>query len=109
MNTINDKMLANAALLFVLALVFVVIASGWHHHRIPGVDVPDPLMYTSFATFGLWVLWIMGLVLLALVAGRFRCAVCPFGWLNGLLSRYGLNRPLPPWLGGMLPVTLLLV
>ena len=95
--------------LLVLALVFVVIASGWHHHRIPGVDVPDPLMYTSFATFGLWVLWIMGLVLLALVAGRFWCAVCPFGWLNGILSRYGLNRPLPPWLGGMLPVTLLLV
>ncbi len=95
--------------LLVLAIILVVIASGWHHHAVPGVDVPDPLMYTSFATFGLWVLWIMGLVLLALAAGRFWCAVCPFGWLNGLFSRYGFNRPLPAWLGGMLPVTLLLV
>lgn len=92
-----------------LALTLFAIASGWHHHLIPGVAAPDPLMYTSFATFGLWVVWIMGLVLLALVAGRFWCAVCPFGWLNGLLSRYGFNRPLPAWLGGMLPVTLLLV
>ncbi len=95
--------------LLALALTLLVIASGWRHHRIPGVEVPDPLMYTSFATFSLWVLWIMGLVLLALVAGRFWCAVCPFGWLNGLLSRYGFKRPLPSWLGGMLPVTLLLV
>lgn len=95
--------------LLTLAITLLVIVSGWHHHLIPGVDSPDPLMYTSFTTFGLWVLWIMGLVLLALVAGRFWCAVCPFGWLNGLLSRYGFNRPLPGWLGGMLPVTLLLV
>ena len=95
--------------LLALAATLVVILSGWHHHLIPGVDAPDPLMYTSFTTFSLWVLWIMGLVLLALVAGRFWCAVCPFGWLNGLLSRYGFNRPLPAWLGGMLPVTLLLV
>ncbi len=95
--------------LLALAITLLVIVSGWHHHLIPGVDTPDPLMYTSFATFGLWVLWIMGLVLLALVAGRFWCAVCPFGWLNGLLSHYGFNRPLPAWLGGMLPVTLLLI
>lgn len=92
-----------------MAIILVVIASGWRQHQIPGVDVPDPLMYTNFATFGLWVLWIMGLVLLALIAGRFWCAVCPFGWLNGLMSRYGFNRPLPGWLGGMLPVTLLLI
>jgi hypothetical protein len=95
--------------LLALAVTLLVIVSGWHHHLIPGVDAPDPLMYTSFTTFGLWVLWIMGLVLLALVAGRFWCAVCPFGWLNGLLSNYGFNRPLPGWLGGMLPVTLLLI
>ncbi len=95
--------------LLALAVTLLVIVSGWHHHLIPGVATPDPLMYTSFATFGLWVLWIMGLVLLALVAGRFWCAVCPFGWLNGLLSRYGFNRPLPGWLGGMLPITLLLI
>lgn len=95
--------------LSVLAITLLVIASGWHHHLIPGVDAPDPLMYTSITTFSLWVVWIMGLVLLALVAGRFWCAVCPFGWLNGLLSKYGLNRRLPGWLGGMLPVTLLLV
>lgn len=95
--------------LLVLAITLLAIATGWHHHRIPGVEVPDPLMYTNFTTFSLWVLWIMGLVLLAMVAGRFWCAVCPFGWLNGLMSRYGFNRPLPNWLGGMLPVTLLLI
>ncbi len=95
--------------LLALALTLLVIGSGWRQHRIPGVAVPDPLMYTSFATFSLWVVWIMGLVILALVAGRFWCAVCPFGWLNGLLSRYGLKRPLPGWLGGMFPVTLVLI
>ena len=95
--------------LLLLALTLVVIASGWHHHGIPGVTAEDALMYTSFATFGLWVLWLMGLVLLALVAGRFWCAVCPFGWLNGLFSRYGFGYRLPKWLQGMLPVTLLLV
>lgn len=95
--------------LLLLALTLVVIASGWRHHGIPGIAAKDALMYTSFATFGLWVLWLMGLVLLALFAGRLWCAVCPFGWLNGLLSRYGFQRPLPAWLGGMMPVTLLLV
>ncbi|WP_020676109.1 4Fe-4S binding protein [Geopsychrobacter electrodiphilus] len=95
--------------LSLLAITLLVIASGWHHHLIPGIAANDPLMYTNFATFGLWVLWLMGLVLLALVAGRFWCAVCPFGWLNGLFSRYGFKRSLPNWLGGMLPVTLLLV
>lgn len=95
--------------LSILLIILLVIASGWNYHAIPGVSVPDPLMYTSFTTYGLWVLWIMGLVFLALVTGRFWCAVCPFGWLNGLLSHYGFKRPLPRWLGGMLPVTLLLV
>lgn len=48
--------------LLALAVTLLVIGSGWHHHLIPGVAAPDPLMYTSFTTFGLWVLWIMGLV-----------------------------------------------
>ena len=46
--------------LAMLGFLLVMIAYGWHQHAIPGVAVRDPLMYTNFATFNLWVLWMMG-------------------------------------------------
>ncbi len=75
----------------------------------PGVDVRDPLMYTNFTTFNLWVLWMMGMVVVALLLGRSWCTVCPVGWLNGVVSRFGLRRELPAWLNNFVPVTLVLV
>lgn len=95
--------------LMMLALLLSMIAFGWHQHAIPGVDVRDPLMYTNFATFNLWVLWMMGMVVVAMLLGRSWCTVCPVGWLNGIVSRYGLRRDMPDWLQNFLPVTLLLV
>lgn len=92
-----------------LGLLLVMIAYGWHQHAIPGVAVRDPLMYTNFTTFNLWVLWMMGMVVAALVLGRSWCTVCPVGWLNGLVSRFGLRRELPSWLKNFIPVTLVLV
>jgi len=92
-----------------LALLLAMIAYGWNQHAVPGVEVRDPLMYTSFTTFSLWVVWLMGMVPLILLFGRSWCTVCPVGWLNGLLSRFGLRRELPDWLDSQLPFTLSLV
>ena len=95
--------------LAMLALLLAMIACGWHEHAIPGVAVRDPLMYTNFATFNLWVVWLMGMVGVALLLGRSWCTVCPVGWLNGLVSRFGLRREMPGWLNNFLAVTLVLV
>ncbi len=95
--------------LAMLGLLLVMIAFGWHQHAIPGVDVRDPLMYTNFTTFNLWVFWMMGMVVVALFLGRSWCTVCPVGWLNGLVSRFGLRREMPSWLNNFVPVTLVLV
>jgi len=95
--------------LAMLALLMAMIAYGWHAHAIPGVAVRDPLMYTNFATFNLWVVWLMGMVGVALLLGRSWCTVCPVGWLNGLVSRFGLRREMPGWLNNFIPVTLVLV
>jgi hypothetical protein len=95
--------------LAMLALLFVMIAYGWHQHAIPGVDVRDPLMYTNFTTFSLWVVWLMGMVVVVLMLGRSWCTICPVGWLNGIVSRFGLRRELPEWLNNFVPVTLVLI
>jgi len=95
--------------LVMLALLLVMIAYGWHQHAIPGVGVKDPLMYTNFTTLNLWVVWMMGMVGVALLFGRSWCTVCPVGWLNGLVSRFGLRRELPSWLNNSIPVTLILI
>ncbi|GAB4560676.1 MAG: hypothetical protein Tsb0017_17750 [Geothermobacteraceae bacterium] len=92
-----------------LVLLLAMIAWGWHQHAIPGVQTPDPLMYTSITNHLFWVWWLMGIVFVALLLGRFWCAVCPLGWLNGLTARLGLRRELPSWLNTYLPVTLALV
>jgi polyferredoxin len=95
--------------LAMLGLLLVMIAYGWHQHAIPGVDVRDPLMYSNFTTFNLWVLWMMGMVVVAMFLGRSWCTVCPVGWLNGLISRFGMRREMPSWLNNFIPVTLVLV
>lgn len=95
--------------LLMLALLCLMIAYGWHQHAIPGVDVKDPLMYANFTTLNLWVVWMMGMVVIALVLGRAWCTVCPVGWLNGLVSRFGLRKAMPAWLNNFVPVTLVLL
>jgi len=91
------------------ALLLGMLAWGWHQHVIPGVATPDPLMYTNLATQLFWVWWMFAVVLLALFFGRAWCAVCPVGWLNEVVARFGLARPLPGWLDNFVPVTLTLV
>lgn len=95
--------------LSMLGLLLLMIAFGWHQHAIPGVDVKDPLMYANFTTLNLWVVWMMGMVGVALILGRSWCTICPAGWLNGVISRFGLRRELPAWLNNFVPVTLVLV
>jgi len=92
-----------------LVVLLVMIALGWHQHAIPGVESKDPLMYVNLATYFFWVLWIMAVVFVALLFGRAWCTVCPLGWLNGVVSRFGLQRELPAWLRNFVPVTLTLV
>lgn len=95
--------------LALLGLLLAMAAYGWNQHAIPGVPVRDPLMYTNFATYLFWVLWIMGVVFVAALFGRAWCTVCPLGWLNGQISRFGLRLELPGWLQGFVPVTVVLV
>lgn len=92
-----------------LLLLLAMAAYGWRQHAIPGVPARDPLMYTNFATYLFWVLWIMGVVFVAALFGRGWCAVCPLGWLNGQVSRFGPRLELPVWLRSSLPVTLVLL
>jgi hypothetical protein len=95
--------------LALLGLLLAMAAYGWNQHAIPGVPARDPLMYTNFATYLFWVLWIMGVVFVAALFGRAWCTVCPLGWLNGQISRFGLRLELPGWLQGFVPVTVVLV
>jgi len=47
----------------------------------------------------MWVLWWPVLPLLFVLAGRFWCAVCPFGVISDLVQKVvGANRPVPRWL-----------
>ncbi len=92
-----------------LVLTVAMIAWGWHQHAIPGLTVPDPLMYTNLTSHLFWVWWLMGIVFVALLFGRLWCAVCPLGWLNGIASRFGLRRDMPVWLRNFIPVTIVLV
>jgi len=91
------------------ALLLGMLAWGWHQHAIPGVATPDPLMYTNLASQLFWVWWMFAVVFLALFFGRAWCAVCPVGWFNEVVARFGLARPLPAWLDNFVPATLTLV
>lgn len=95
--------------LTLLAFTIAMVAWGWHQHAIPGLTVPDPLMYTNLTSHLFWVWWLMGIVFIALLFGRLWCSVCPLGWLNGVVSRFGLRRDMPVWLRNFIPVTLVLV
>ncbi|PLX98486.1 MAG: hypothetical protein C0623_12490 [Desulfuromonas sp.] len=92
-----------------LVLLVAMAAWGWHQHRIAGLEVRDPLMYTNLTNHLFWVWWIMGVVFIAMLFGRGWCAVCPLGWLNGLTSRLGFRLALPGWLRNFIPVTLVLI
>lgn len=95
--------------LALLGLLLAMAVYGWGQHAIPAVPARDPLMYTNFATYLFWVLWIMGVVFVAALFGRGWCTVCPLGWLNGRVSRFGLRCELPGWLRGFIPVTMVLI
>ncbi|MDF1535369.1 MAG: 4Fe-4S binding protein [bacterium] len=81
--------------LLALAAMALVAAAAWGRRSIPGVEVPDPLMYTNLGNLLFWVFWLMGLVLLAPLAGRAWCGFCPLGAVNEVVARYGLGRPFP--------------
>lgn len=72
-----------------------ILFTAWGRWDIPGVDVADPLMYTNAGNLVFWVVWMMALVVLAPVAGRAWCGVCPLGTLNELAARWGFSRPFP--------------
>ncbi len=95
--------------LLLLALLLGMILLGWNHHDIAGVPAADPLMYTHGTSHLFWVCWMMGGAILAVVAGRFWCAICPLGWVNELSGRIGLRRRLPSALASKIPVALVLM
>jgi len=72
-----------------------MVATAWGRRGIPGVDAPDPLMYTNLGNLTFWVLWLMGIVLLVPLVGRAWCSVCPIGAMNEITSRFGLKKIFP--------------
>ena len=77
------------------AVMAGVVATAWGRRGIPGVDAPDPLMYTNLGNLAFWVLWLMGIVLLVPLVGRAWCSVCPIGAMNEFTSRFGLKKVFP--------------
>ena len=78
-----------------LVMMFLVMGTAWGRWRIPDINTPDPLMYTNLGNILFWVIWIMGLVMMAPLAGRAWCAVCPMGALNEWIARWGLKASFP--------------
>lgn len=53
----------------------------------------------NFGTTMTWVLWWPIIPILFLLAGRFWCAICPFGKLSDIIRKtIGANRPVPKFL-----------
>jgi polyferredoxin len=84
--------------LLALFAMVAVAAIAWGRRSIPGIDVPDPLMYTNLGNLLFWVFWLMGLVLLAPLLGRAWCGICPLGSINEVVARFGLGKPVPTFL-----------
>lgn len=56
----------------------------------------------NFGTTMTWVLWWPIIPILFLVAGRFWCAICPFGKLSDIIRKLvGSKRPIPKFLKNM--------
>ncbi len=81
--------------LFNLVVLGVMVYYSYSYYDINGIDSADPLMYTNAATFLFWVFWIEVIVISVLVLGRMWCAICPLGWLNGILSTNFLKLEYP--------------
>ncbi len=92
-----------------LAVFTLLILYGWNYHDIRGVDLPDPLVYTNVATLFFWVIWLMGLILLVPFIGRLWCTVCPLGYMNDLLARYGFRLRYPRFLRNLTLAAVLLI
>ncbi|PLR84926.1 ferredoxin [Bacillus canaveralius] len=55
--------------------------------------------HSNFGTSMTWVLWWPIVPVLFIVAGRFWCAVCPFGKLSDLVRKFtGSEKPMPKFL-----------
>lgn len=78
-----------------LAVFVMLIVLGWNYHDIRGIDLEDPLSYTNINTLFFWVIWLMGLVALVPLVGRLWCTICPLGYMNDLLARFGLRLRYP--------------
>ena len=92
-----------------LAALAGVIMTAWGRRGIPGVDAPDPLMYTNLGNLAFWVIWLMGIVLLVPLVGRAWCSVCPIGAVNEFVSRFGLKKSFPLFIRNQYPKALALV
>lgn len=77
------------------AALLLLVAAAWGREALPGIPDRHPLIYTNAATLLFWVVWFMGLVLLAPLAGRAWCGICPLGFISERLGRVGLNLGWP--------------
>lgn len=57
------------------------------------------LAHSNFGTALTWILWWPLIPIMFLLAGRFWCAICPFGKLSDVVQKFvGNNRPVPTFL-----------
>lgn len=78
-----------------MLLLGLLVAAAWGRTSLPGIDDKFPLLYTNAATLLFWVVWFMGIVLLAPLAGRAWCGVCPLGLISEKTGGIGLNLQWP--------------
>lgn len=77
-----------AALQWVTTIVFAVIV--WQ------LVLGPTAAHDNLGTALTWILWWPLIPILFLLAGRFWCAVCPFGWLSDQVQKLvGVGRPVP--------------
>ncbi len=92
-----------------LISLVLVLRVSWGMWGIEGVSAVDPLMYTNVGNSLFWVVLMMGLILLVPLTGRLWCGVCPLGYVNELVSRWGLSKTLPRFLrNSFVPALMLL-
>jgi polyferredoxin len=87
------------ALQWAVVLFYAVVVAWPAFLPIPGEDdhILDNL--TRFAQFLFWGIWWPFVILSVMLMGRTWCGVfCPEGALSEWASRFGQNRPIPPWM-----------
>ncbi len=82
-----------------MAVVFMLLVALPVFYPFPADDDTALTSFQLFSQYLVWGLWFPLMFLSVILFGRLWCGVlCPQGALSELMSRHGLNRPVPKWM-----------